>query len=250
LIAILLLVWQIAAVFAHSMFFPTPLSILAEACTLWLSDSPQHLFLTESVFRDVLPSLGRMMAGWGIAVVAGMSVGFTIGRSRAAADLVTPAIEFLRALPSPALIPVFLVLFGTETQMRIILIAFGSVWPVLLNTIDAVRSIDPVQLDLACVLRLPRRARIIRVILPSALPKIFAGIRVALSTSVILMVVSELVASTDGIGNRIANAQELFQFKEMWAGIVLLALIGLILDAAFSALEARVLHWHRARRLS
>ena len=247
-VVILLALWQIAAMAAHSIFFPPPLAILFDARRLWLSGPPDHLFLTESAFRDVLPSLGRMAAGWSTAVLVGTSLGFLIGRSRLVSDHTLPAIEFLRSLPSPALIPVFLILFGTGTKMRIILIAFGSAWPVLLNAIDAAGTIDAVQIDLARVMKLPLRARIRRIILPSAMPKIFAGARVALSISLILMVVSELVASTSGIGNRIANFQELFQFKDMWAGIVLLALIGLALDAAFSVFEARLLHWHRGAR--
>jgi len=247
-VVVLLLLWQLWAMSAHSIFFPPPLRILSDAGRLWLSGPANHFYMTEGVFRDVLPSIGRMAAGWAIAVLVGTSTGILIGRSRFVSDLAFPAIEFLRSLPSPALIPVFLIFLGTGSEMRIILIAFGSIWPILLNTIDAMLTIDAVQIDLARVLKLPLRARLFRVMLPSALPKIFAGMRIALAISLILMVVSELVASTSGIGNRIANAQEIFRFTDMWAGIVLLGLVGLLLDGLFSTVEARILNWHRQAR--
>src|SRR4029078_11072210 len=96
--------------------------------------------------------------------------------------------------------------------------------------------------------RLPRGARLLRIVLPEAMPKIFAGIRVSLSLAVILMVVSELVASTNGIGYRILNSQIMFLLTDMWCGIVLLAIIGYTLNALFLKVERNVLNWHRAAR--
>jgi ABC-type nitrate/sulfonate/bicarbonate transport system permease component len=137
---------------------------------------------------------------------------------------------------------------GTESTMRIVLIAFGSLWPILLNTIEGIRTVDPVQLDTARVFGLPRPARLWRIILPAAMPKIFAGMRVSLALAVILMVVSELVASTSGIGYRIQNAQIMFLLTDMWCGIVLLALLGYTLNWLFLKLEDRALNWHRGAR--
>ena len=171
-----------------------------------------------------------------------------IGRSRRLSDFLNPSLQFLRAIPGPALIPVFILLLGTESTMRIVLIAFGSVWPVLLNTIEGTQTVDPLQLDTARAFRLPRHARLWRIVLPAAMPKIFAGMRVSLSLAVILMVVSELVASTNGIGYRIQNAQIMFLLTDMWCGIVLLALIGYTLNWLFLKLEDHVLDWHRGAR--
>jgi ABC-type nitrate/sulfonate/bicarbonate transport system permease component len=112
--------------------------------------------------------------------------------------------------------------------MRVTLFAFGTIWPILLNTIDGTRTVDPVQLDTALAFRLPRHARLWRITLPAAMPKIFAGMRVSLSLAVILMVVSELVAR--------------------WCGIVLLALIGYALNWLFFKFEDHVLEWHRGAR--
>ena len=139
------------------------------------------------------------------------------------------------------MIPVFIILLGTESTMRVTLIAFGSVWPILLNTIEGTRTVDPLQLDTAPAFRLPRYARLWRIVLPAAMPKIFAGMRVSLSLAVILMVVSELVASTNGIGYRIQNAQIMFLLTDMWCGIVLLALLGYTLNWLFLKFEGPAL---------
>jgi len=242
---VIILIWQLVTMRANSLFFPTPMQILSRAYELWLSGPAHHLFLGEGVFKDILPSLSRLLSGWTIAVVLGTSLGALIGRSQALRDLVDPALQFLRAIPGPALVPAFLILLGTETTMRVTLIAFGSIWPVLLNTIEGVRTVDPLQLDTAKSFKLPPVARFTRIILPAALPKIMAGAKVSLSLAIILMVVSELVAATNGIGYRILDAQIMLLLPDLWCGIVLLALIGFGLNAIFERVEGRVLYWHR-----
>jgi ABC-type nitrate/sulfonate/bicarbonate transport system permease component len=244
----LVIVWEYAARKAGSIFFPPPSDILHRAVTLWLSGPPSRLFLSGSVLQDVIPSLLRLLGGWALAVLVGVPLGILIGRSRNLSEFFNPALQFLRAIPGPALIPVFIILLGTESTMRVTLIAFGCVWPILLNTIEGTRTVDPVQLDTVKAFRIPRHARLWRIVLPAAMPKIFAGMRVSLSLAVILMVVSELVASTSGIGYRIQNAQIMFLLTDMWCGIVLLALIGYTLNWLFLKVEKRVLAWHRGAR--
>ena len=244
----LIIVWEFAARKAGSIFFPPPSEILHRAATLWLSGKPQRLFLSDSIFQDVLPSILRLLGGWALAVLIGIPFGILIGRSRNLSDLVNPSLQFLRAIPGPALIPIFIILLGTESTMRVTLIAFGSIWPILLNTIEGTQTVDPVQLDTARAFQIPRHARLWRIVLPAAMPKILAGMRVSLALAVILMVVSELVASTSGIGYRIQNAQIMFLLTDMWCGIILLALIGYTLNLLFLKFERRVLAWHRGAR--
>jgi ABC-type nitrate/sulfonate/bicarbonate transport system permease component len=244
----LVVLWQIVTMHAASIFFPSPYAILARSAELWLSGPPSRLFLGDGVFHDILPSLMRLLAGWSIAVCAGVSLGVLIGRSRHASDFLDPPLQFLRAIPGPALIPVFIILLGTEATMRIALIAFGSIWPVLLNTIEGIRTVDPIHIDTARVFGLPRAARLRRIMLPAAMPKIFAGLRVSLALAVILMVVSELIASTNGIGYRIQYAQLMFLLTDMWCGIMLLALLGSALNWLFLRVEHRTLDWHRGAR--
>jgi ABC-type nitrate/sulfonate/bicarbonate transport system permease component len=244
----LVILWQFAATRVGSIFFPPPTEILHRAAELWLSGPPRRLFLGDGVFQDVLPSIARLLSGWVLAVLVGLPLGVLIGRSRMASDLLDPSLQFLRAVPGPALIPIFIILLGTESTMRVALIAFGSVWPILLNAIEGTRAVDPLQLETARAFRLPRHARLWRIVLPAAMPKIFAGMRVSLALAIILMVVSELVASTNGIGYRIQNSQIMFLLTDMWCGIVLLALLGCALNWLFIKVENRALAWHRGAR--
>jgi ABC-type nitrate/sulfonate/bicarbonate transport system permease component len=246
-LAILIALWQVAAVAGDSVFFPPPSEIAERMQELWLSAGPPF-FLTEAVAEDVLPSLARMFAGWGIAVVVGIAAGMAIGSSRVVSDAVQPVMNFLRSIPGPALLPVFLIILGTGTTMRIALIAFGTVWPVLLNTVEGVRTVEPVQLETARAFGLDSPARFRRVVLPSAMPKILAGMRVAVAIALILMVISELVAATNGIGYQLINAQQTFLMTDMWAGIVLLAALGYVLNLIFETCERRLLRWHRGAR--
>jgi ABC-type nitrate/sulfonate/bicarbonate transport system permease component len=246
-LAILVVLWEVAALASASIFFPPPSDIAARMRELWLSGEPP-LFLTQGVTEDILPSLGRMFAGWGIAAALGIAAGVAIGTSRAASDAVLPALHFLRSIPGPALLPVFLVLLGTGTSMRVVLIAFGTIWPVLLNTMDGVRTVEPIQLETARVFGLRRWPRFRWVVLPAAMPKIIAGLRIAISIALILMVISELVGATDGIGHQMTAAQQQFLLTDLWAGIALLAILGYVLNMIFESVERRILRWHRGAR--
>jgi ABC-type nitrate/sulfonate/bicarbonate transport system permease component len=168
-----------------------------------------------------------------------------IGRSRRLGDYVEPVIDFVRAIPPPALLPLFLVVLGIDDSMKVALIATGVFPPILLNSIDGVRSIDPLYLETASVFRISRVRRVTHVILPSAAPKIFAGLRISMSIAVILMVISELVAATNGVGFRILQAQRQFKMVDLWAGLVVLGVIGAVLNAALTVIERRVFRWER-----
>jgi len=220
---------------AGDFFFP-PLSVIGSTFAEdWLFDR---------VPTDLLPSLGRMLAGYAISVVLGVAAGVLLGLSRTLATALEPVLQFLRALPPPALIPVSLLVFGAGDSAKVFLIVLGALWPVLLNTVDGVRGVDPTALDMARSYRIPARARLTRVVLPAALPRIFAGARTALSIAIILMVVSELVGAANGVGHTVQLAQRGFNIPEMWAGTVLLGLVGFAFNALFVAVERRVLRWH------
>lgn len=238
-------VWEVAARFAGNFFFPPPTAILAKMHELWFSGP---FLFTEGVFVDIIPSLWRMLLGFVIATVVGVGLGFAIGRSRVLSLTAEPVLHFLRSTPGPALLPIFLILLGTDTLMRVSLIAFASCWPILLNTIDGVRGVDPTQLDTARAFNLPWHARLFRVILPSAMPKIFAGLMIALAISLTLMVVSELMAATNGIGYQIQWANNRLAITHMWAGIAMIAVLGLILNYVLAFIERRMLRWHRGAR--
>jgi ABC-type nitrate/sulfonate/bicarbonate transport system permease component len=237
------LLWEAGTRLAGNPFFPPPTAVLATAAQLWLTGPPTTAFLTATVFADVLPSVGRTLGGWLLAVGVGVGCGLALGRSRTGMDYLGPLFAFARAIPPPALIPVFLVLFGIGTDMQVATIGFAAIWPILLNTVDGVRSVDRVQHETARSLRTPGRYWIGAVVLPAALPKIFAGLRLSLSIAVLLMVVSELVGATNGIGYQLLLAQRQFDFPLMWAWIVLLGALGYGLGALLLAVEHRALPW-------
>jgi ABC-type nitrate/sulfonate/bicarbonate transport system permease component len=155
-----------------------------------------------------------------------------------------PSIQFSRALPAVALVPVSVTLLGIGDLPKILLIAFVSLFPILMNTIDGVRAVDKQLEDVGRSFRLSRRQRVFAIQLPTAAPRIFAGMRVALQFAFIMMVVTELVAATEGIGFVTLNAQQSFRITEMWSGMILLGLLGAALNAAFLVLERRILRWH------
>lgn len=242
------LVWELAARLANNLFFPPPSQIIERFFELWFSGPPTTFFLTESVATNILPSLSRLLGGWAAAVVFGVLLGVAIGRSKVVGDFVEPIIHFVRAIPPPALIPVFFILLGFGNEMRVTLIAFAVIWPVVLNTIDGVRSVEPLHLDTGRVFEFDWRKRFFGIVLPSASPKIFAGMRVALSVAIIMMVISEMVGRPDGIGNIILGAQRTYRMVDMWAGILLLGILGYVLNAILSAVETRITRWHRGSR--
>ncbi|WP_291409861.1 ABC transporter permease [Actinophytocola sp.] len=245
--AVAVVLWQLATQAADDPFFPTPWQILRRCNELWLTTTTGGFGLADTVFDDILPSIGRVLLGWALAAVIGIVIGTALGRSRTGMDYVGPLFAFFRALPSPALLPVFLILFGIESGMKLALILFAAVWPILMNTVDGVRSVDAVKTDTAKSFRTPRTQWVMMVVLPAALPKIFAGLRLSLAISVILMVVSEMVGVTSGIGYQLRNAQSQFEFTTMWAWIVLLGIIGYGLNLALLAVERRALRWQPTR---
>jgi ABC-type nitrate/sulfonate/bicarbonate transport system permease component len=189
-----------------------------------------------------------MLGGWSIAVVLAVLLGVAIGRSRILGDFVEPIVHFARAIPPPALLPIFFILLGFGNEMRVSLIAFAVIWPVLLNTIDGVRSVEPLHLDTARVFEMDRRKVFFGIVLPSASPKIFAGMRVALSVALIVMVISEMVGAQEGIGSIILGAQRTYRMLDMWSGILLLGILGYVLNAILALVESRVTSWHRGAR--
>jgi ABC-type nitrate/sulfonate/bicarbonate transport system permease component len=241
---ILIIVWQLVTEAAQDTYFPTPLTIVRKMHELWFSGPASSFFLTEEAIDNIFPSLGRLLMGWAIGGAIGIVLGLFLGRSRTGLDYVNPLINFARALPAPALLPIFLVLFKIGTPVQLATIVFGVIWPVLLNTIHGAQSVDQVQVDTARAFRTPRLQWIFGVVLPAALPKIFSGLRIALALSLVLMVISELVGATNGIGYQFQVASHSFDLPATWAWIVLLGILGNLLNWVFLALERRTLSWH------
>jgi ABC-type nitrate/sulfonate/bicarbonate transport system permease component len=231
--------WWFLSEDSTSPFFP-PLRRIVQAF--------EDNWVFERVDTDLLPSLGRFGAGLAIAVVAGVVVGLLLGLWTPARRATAPVVDFLRSIPAPALISIMILLLGFGNGMKVSAIAFASFFPILLNTIDGVRGVEPQQLDMARAYKLSAWQRITKIVLPAATPQIFAGLRISLAVALLVMAFSEMFASTNGLGFFILFAQETYRIPDMWSGIVMLGLVGYAVNLGFLLVERRALRWHRGWR--
>lgn len=247
-LAVTLAVWEVVTEQVEAPYFPPPSAFFPQLHELWFTGPPAHLFLTSDALNSLLPSLAKLAGGWVLAAVGGLVLGLALGRFRTFAQYLDPVLQLGRAIPPPTLIPLFIVVFHLGTTLEVATIAFGVVWPVLLNTMDGAASVDRLQLETATVFRLGPAQRLFRLILPAAAPKIFAGMRLSVSIALILMVIAELMGGGEGIGEDLVDAQRTFQLPAMWGFIVILGVLGYLLNTLFLVVERRSLRWYRGSR--
>jgi ABC-type nitrate/sulfonate/bicarbonate transport system permease component len=243
IVPVVLVAWELTTRALEHPFFPPPTSILAHMGGLWFSGPPTQLWLNDTALSNFPHSVRNLLTGWVVSGVAGVVIGLALGRSPLFFRFFDPIIQFGRALPPPALLPLFVALFSTGTRMQVTAITFGIIWPVLFNAADGARNVDPLHLETARVFRLSRTQRLFRVILPSAMPKIFAGLRLSLSLALILMVIAETF-STVGIGYQLRLAERNYEPPGVWAAIIVLSVLGFVLNQMFLMVERRTLVWH------
>jgi ABC-type nitrate/sulfonate/bicarbonate transport system permease component len=235
----LIWLWWVTSAGSTSYFYPALSRVLERLQEDWMFDK---------VPTDLVPSLVRFTVGYAVAVVAGIAVGTALGLMPKARRAAQPVTEFLRAIPPPLLLPFVIVTFGIGNNSKIAVIALGSVWVVLLNTIDGVRSVDPLLLDTAASFRIPRRTQILRFVLPAASPQIAVGMRTGLAVGLIMMIISEMQGSTNGLGYQVLAAQRSFDTAGMFAGIIVIGLVGLVVNLGFILAEARIMRWYRGAK--
>ena len=237
--------WEIWSRWSPSLFIPTMGTILSTFADVWLSTDPERLFLSEQFWTDASASLTRAGLGWLLAATVGIAGGVMLGVWKQAAWFFDPMVRFGVSTPSTIFLPVAILIFGITSAMNIFLIAFGAIWVILINTLDGVRSLDRTTVLTARSLRLGRMRYLFKIVVPGASPQIFTGLRVSIGIALILMIVAELFAASEGIGFFIVFAQRRFRYPDMWAGILLVGLIGIAANTLFAVVEARVLRWHR-----
>jgi ABC-type nitrate/sulfonate/bicarbonate transport system permease component len=234
---LLVLMWWYAS--GGNFYITSPAVILSTFGDVWTADR---------LLTDAVPSVVRLLAGFVCAAVLGIAVGVLIGSSPRLRAYAEPVLEFFRAIPPPVLVPVLILFAGIDSTMKVLVIISGCVWPVVLNTVEGVRAVDPVLADTCRSYGITGVTRLRTLVLRSASPQIMAGLRQALSIAIILMVISEMVAASNGLGFTIVQFQRTFAIPEMWTGIVLLGLLGFTLAMLFGVVERRVLFWHHGLR--
>jgi ABC-type nitrate/sulfonate/bicarbonate transport system permease component len=188
-------------------------------------------------------TLALFAVGYGLACVIGISLGIAMGTSPVLYGIFEPLVEILRPIPKPALVPALFLFLGIGNLTMVTIVVLAVVFPVIINTLQGVRSLDPVLLDTARTFQLSRLRTIRVVVLPAAAPSIFAGMRVGLGLGLVLVVLAEMLAGETGVGFLILDLQRSFHIKEMFAWLFILVLLGGGLTLLFDSIETYLLPW-------
>jgi ABC-type nitrate/sulfonate/bicarbonate transport system permease component len=198
----------------------------------------------SEVWREMLGSLFHMLQGFVVGSAIGIVAGVLLGAFRRVFKTLEPTLELLRVIPLPALIPPALLLLGLGGGMKVVIVALATFWPVLINTLHGVRSVDQALVETARTFRIPTRNFVLTIMVPAALPLVCAGLRIALAFALITTVVVEMIAGGSGIGLYIMTMQQAARMPEVYAALVLLSLTGYGLNRLLLALERRLIPWH------
>jgi ABC-type nitrate/sulfonate/bicarbonate transport system permease component len=236
---VLVALWWFASAGSTDFYFPPLRKIVTVFPETWFG---------PRLVDDVLPSMARLAIGYAAALVVGVGLGALIGVHRWLRALLEPLLEFLRAVPPPVLVPILILMAGIGDVMKVLVILSGCLWPILLNTVEGVRAVDEVLTDTCRSYRIRGRLRLWHLVLRSASPQIVAGARQALSVGIILMVISEMFAASSGIGFTVIQFKDGFRIPQMWSGVLLLGLLGVLVAWAFRLVERRVLGWYHGIR--
>jgi NitT/TauT family transport system permease protein len=235
---ILIVAWELYASGVSRALFAPPSAIL---------ESIIELTITEGTLWGALAiSIGALIAGFGLAIVVGVLIGLFMGRFRTLEYVLDPYVSFLYALPSIALIPLLVIWFGIDTELRLALVFIAGVFPVIINTMAGVKNVDVELLDVARVACASERQVVTTVVLPGAMPFIFAGIRVALSQALVGVIVAEMTAIITGLGGMIIRFANFFQTANLFVPILAIMVVSVALTAGLKRLERRLMPWdHR-----
>ncbi|CAM4270554.1 Putative aliphatic sulfonates transport permease protein SsuC [Bordetella tumbae] len=204
-----------------------------------------QLFADDQLFKHIWASLQRSLWGLLLAVASGVLLGLLMGRLPRLERVLDPILQLFRQTSALALFPVFILFFGIGEVSKVAIIFWASFWPVLLNTIGGVRQVDPLLINSARSMGASSTFVFRKVILPAAAPSIFTGVRLAGTYCITALVAAEMIGARSGLGFLTLNSQEVFQIPSMYAGILLLALLGLVLNYVLSLVERWSLRWRQ-----
>ena len=234
--AAILVLWQVAASFGwmSAQILPAPSFVLATLV---------DLFKTGEITTNLMISLHRITLGFAFGASAGFLLGLLLGTSQRAREYLEPITRALFAVPTLGWLPIFILIFGIEETLKVLIIAKAVLVPILLNTSQGIRNIPESYLEAARVLRLRPWTRFLKLTVPAALPSIFTGVRLGLSHAFIALVVVEMLAGTEGIGYMMVWGRTLFQTDIVIAGMIVVGAIGFTLDAVLRRIERSLSRW-------
>jgi ABC-type nitrate/sulfonate/bicarbonate transport system permease component len=239
-LVIVLLLWGIEQAVNHGLvkrsLMPAPSDV---AVVLW------QLLADGQALGPLSETLARLAIGFTIGTALAIALGLAMGYRPQLYTLLDPLIELLRPIPKAALVPALVLFLGVDNAMKITSIALAVFFPVVINTMQGARGIDPVLINTARTLGVRPLALLRKVILPASAPFIFAGMRLSIALGLILAVISEMIAGTGGIGFLIIDMQRAFRIRQMYAWIVILAVVGYLLNFLLVLAEQRILFWYR-----
>lgn len=237
-LALILLIWEAASVYSgiRAVLFPPPSVILATLV---------DMAVNGQIFVPWFETMYRLGVGYGIALVLAVSVGVLMGYSTRIYNLLEPPIELLRPIPKAALVAPLIFFLGFGDLMKITVIALGVFFPILINTIQGVRAIEPEFIQTGKTFGCGTLDVLRKIVLPATLPQIFAGMHVSLGIAFILVIIAEMISADGGLGYAVALAQRSFRVKEMYAWIFVLAITGYSLNVLFLWVRSAALHWAR-----
>lgn len=238
-LAVLLLLWQLLGS-DDSLSFPPPSTWISSLRDLQADDA-------------LLPALGKTTRTFVLALAfgsaVGAAIGIAIGTSRRADRALGPMLEFLRTLPAPAVVPIATLLLGLNVGTAIVVVAFASMWPVLLNTAAAMQAIPTVRMEMSRTLGLTRLQRLRQVVLPSLAPGIALGVRIAAPICLIVTLVVEILASTGGAGTLLREGQSNFNSPQAYGVLLVIGVLGLAVSSAIAVAEnAALRNWPPSAR--
>jgi ABC-type nitrate/sulfonate/bicarbonate transport system permease component len=233
-----LLVWEFASR-THAVnptFFP-PFSIV-------LTTLGRMVFMSET-WESVGSTLLRCFSGYLFACAVGIPAGILMGRSQRLYFALEPLVEILRPIPSAAVIPIAILFLGIGDSMKVFVVVYACLWPVLINSLDGVRSIDPVLIETGKTFELTRSRFLFHIVIPAASPYFVTGMRVSLAIALILAITVEMIAGSNGIGFLILDSERSFKFTEMYAGVLLIGALGYLVNFLFVRITDRIMKWHK-----
>jgi NitT/TauT family transport system permease protein len=234
----LLAIWQIGALILNTDSFPTALEALRAI--------PSILGDKESLI-NILASLRRMAIGFGIGVGVSIPLGLMMGRSRAVASFFNPLLMIIYPVPKAALMPIIMLWLGVGDLSKTLVIFLGVSLPVIYHSFQGAKAVEEKMLWSGAAMGLSAAQRMLRIVLPAALPEILTGCRTGLVLALITMITSEMIARQSGAGNILFNALDMGEYDTVFAMIIIVGVMGIGLDAAFEAMRSRLVRWSEPR---